>query len=283
MITWRSDRHRNILRLHTARILASVYICFLLYSSFFFPLYFSPRFLIFFLLVSIISLLSLPSSSAWHYASTITRICAGRIVKVMLRPTVSRPVCLGVTPPIRAPTPDLYYCQTVAGLTWGALSDERTGLSFTIAAGPRQRSHSRVWVLLDSWPHFIVSDSRLPQPGGPGPRIYIPQEQGGPVIPPGTGLSFRRLLRLAGLRWRYSNPPPQFCKREIHFQYDQSNEPSVANRVHGRKSYRRSRTSSLVIRCVLSILWVVTMFSCGYSQYTIQKRRFVRLTRGRWR
>jgi hypothetical protein len=47
------------------------------------------------------------------------------------------------------------------------------------------------------------------QPGGPGPRIYIPQEQGGPVIPPGTGFHFRRLLRLAGLRWRYSNPPPR--------------------------------------------------------------------------
>jgi hypothetical protein len=31
---------------------------------------------------------------------------------------------------------------------------------------------------------------RLPQPGGPDPCIYIPQEQGsgGPVIPPGTGL-----------------------------------------------------------------------------------------------
>jgi hypothetical protein len=28
---------------------------------------------------------------------------------------------------------------------------------------------------------------RLPQPGGPGPCTYIPQEQGGPVIPPGTG------------------------------------------------------------------------------------------------
>jgi hypothetical protein len=27
--------------------------------------------------------------------------------------------------------PDIYYCQTVAGLLiWGALSDERTGLSF---------------------------------------------------------------------------------------------------------------------------------------------------------
>jgi hypothetical protein len=85
---------------------------------------------------------------------------------------------------------------------WGALSDERTGLLFTIAAGPRQRSHSQVRVPRDSWPYFTVSDSRLPQPGGPGPRIYIPQEQEGPVIPPGTMFHFRRLLRLAGQRWR---------------------------------------------------------------------------------
>jgi hypothetical protein len=46
---------------------------------------------------------------------------------------------------------------------------------------------------------FYVSDSRLPQPGEPGPRIYIPQEQGGPVIPPSIGFPFCRLLRLAGL------------------------------------------------------------------------------------
>jgi hypothetical protein len=59
------------------------------------------------------------------------------------------------------------------------------GLSFTTAAGPRQRSHSQVRVLQD-YPHFTVSDSRLSQPGGPGPHIYIPQEPGGPVIPPGT-------------------------------------------------------------------------------------------------
>jgi hypothetical protein len=39
---------------------------------------------------------------------------------------------------------------------------------------------------------------RFTQPGGPGPRIYISQEQGGPDIPPGTGYLFRRLLRLAG-------------------------------------------------------------------------------------
>jgi hypothetical protein len=50
---------------------------------------------------------------------------------------------------------------------------------------------------------FTVSDSRLPQPGGPGPHISIPQEQGGPVIPPGTGFPFHRVSWLTGLCRRY--------------------------------------------------------------------------------
>jgi hypothetical protein len=50
--------------------------------------------------------------------------------------------------PIWGLRPDSYYSQIVAGLLmWGALSEERTGLSFTIAAAPRQRSHSRVRAL----------------------------------------------------------------------------------------------------------------------------------------
>jgi hypothetical protein len=72
------------------------------------------------------------------------------------------------------------------------------GLSFTIAAGPRQRSHCQVRVPRDTRPQFTVSDSRLPQLVGPGSRIYILQEEGGPVIPPGTGFPFHRFLRLAG-------------------------------------------------------------------------------------
>jgi hypothetical protein len=45
--------------------------------------------------------------------------------------------------PIWGLRPDFYCCQTAAGLLmWGVLSPERTGLPFTIAAGPRQRSHS---------------------------------------------------------------------------------------------------------------------------------------------
>jgi hypothetical protein len=53
----------------------------------------------------------------------------------------------------------------------------------TAPADPRQHSHSRIRVPRDSWPYFIVSDSRLPQPEGPGPRIYIPQERVAQLYP----------------------------------------------------------------------------------------------------
>jgi hypothetical protein len=69
-------------------------------------------------------------------------------------------------------------------------------MSFTTASGPRPRSHYQVTDPRDSWPYFTVLDSRLPEHGGPAPYIYIPQKQGGPVIPPGIGFPFRRLLRL---------------------------------------------------------------------------------------
>jgi hypothetical protein len=56
----------------------------------------------------------------------------------------------------------IFISHTVAGLfMWGALSDERTGLSFTTTAGPCQRTHSRVRVPWDSRPYSTVSDSRL--------------------------------------------------------------------------------------------------------------------------
>jgi hypothetical protein len=44
---------------------------------------------------------------------------------------------------------------------------------------------------------ILLPHLRLPQPGGPGSRILIPQEQGGLVIPTGTGFPLHRLLRLA--------------------------------------------------------------------------------------
>jgi hypothetical protein len=41
------------------------------------------------------------------------------------------------------------------------------------------------------------------------PPTWRAKSHGGPVIPPGSGFPFRRQLRLAGLRWRYSNLPPR--------------------------------------------------------------------------
>jgi hypothetical protein len=87
--------------------------------------------------------------------------------------------------------PDFYPSHTLAGLLmWGSLSDDRSGLPFTIAAGPRQPSHSCVRVPRDSWSCFTVSDLRLPQPGGTDPLIYTPKKQGGPVIPQALGSLF---------------------------------------------------------------------------------------------
>jgi hypothetical protein len=57
--------------------------------------------------------------------------------------------------------------------------------------------------------HILLSQIRgSPHPGRLGPRIYIPQQQGCPVVPPGTGFPFRRFVRLTGLQWRHSIPPP---------------------------------------------------------------------------
>jgi hypothetical protein len=82
----------------------------------------------------------------------------------MLLPTVSRPFYLGIKHPSGAH--DQIFTavrQTVAGVfMWGALSDERMDLSVKIAAGPRQRSYSRVRVTWGSRPYFTLSDSRLP-------------------------------------------------------------------------------------------------------------------------
>jgi hypothetical protein len=51
-----------------------------------------------------------------------------------------------------------------------ALSDERTGLSFAISAGPRQNIYSRVRVSWDSRQYFTVPDLRLPFLSSPTTR-----------------------------------------------------------------------------------------------------------------
>jgi hypothetical protein len=112
----------------------------------------------------------------------ILRLTSILSLSLILRPTVSQPVCLGIKHQSGAYNHFFYYCQTVTSLLiCGVLSDDRTGLSFTIAAGPRQRSHSRS-ESRGTRGHFLLSQIR--------------------------DFPFRQLLLLAGLRWRYSTPPP---------------------------------------------------------------------------
>jgi hypothetical protein len=71
-------------------------------------------------------------------------------VKVILRPTVIRPASLIVKHWSWAYDQIFISVRQLQVCVCGALSDERTGLPFTVAAGPRQRCHSWVRVPRDS-------------------------------------------------------------------------------------------------------------------------------------
>jgi hypothetical protein len=116
--------------------------------------------------------------------------------------TVSRPACSSFKHPSGAQDQILISVRQFRVRWYGAPSLTR-GLAcrLQLLLGPRQRNHSQVRVPRDPWSYFTLSESRLPQLGGPG--------TGWPSFnTPGTGFPFRRLLRLIGLWWRYSNPPP---------------------------------------------------------------------------
>jgi hypothetical protein len=79
------------------------------------------------------------------------------------------------------------------------------------------------------------------EPGGPGPCIYMPQEQGGPVIPPDTGFAFRHLLRLTGLLWEYSAPPQRrVLTNSVNWQLGCPLCPLCTNRVENTSIFGAS-------------------------------------------
>jgi hypothetical protein len=124
-------------------------------------------------------------------------------VEVNLRPTVSRLVRLGVRHPSGTRDQFLFLLEFFF---------RPSRVSYFVTPSPTRGRVCNLLLLLglaSAFPlgseslgiqnHILLSQFlRLRQPGGLGPRIYIPQEQGGPVIHPGTGFPFCRPLRLAG-------------------------------------------------------------------------------------
>jgi hypothetical protein len=91
-------------------------------------------------------------------------------VEVTLPLTVSRSVNLVVEPHLGLMTKYLLLFDSSGLVFWGALSDERTGLSFVHVAGHCQRSLCQVRVPWDLRLYFTVSDSRLPFSSPPTTR-----------------------------------------------------------------------------------------------------------------
>jgi hypothetical protein len=109
--------------------------------------------------------------------------------------SVSQTVCLGIEHPCGT-------CDQIL-LPVGMLLSEICGL-VSVGRPLWREDGSTICSVITQWSesrrirnHTLLSHLRLPQPGRPGSRIYIPQEQGGPVIPPGTGLKHTTCLHIS--------------------------------------------------------------------------------------
>jgi hypothetical protein len=136
-------------------------------------------------------------------------------VKIMLRPTVSRRVCLGVKHPSGAKDQIIITVRQFRVCLCGAPTLRRGGVcrlqlllalaSAVILSSESRRAHDRILLsqsrgsanLESQIPIFISTRSRVAQ-----------------LYPQSTGFPFRRPLRLAGPRGIYSNPPTRGVRSE---------------------------------------------------------------------
>jgi hypothetical protein len=154
------------------------------------------------------------SAALLHFLN-VSSECCGNImynrsnqVQITLWPTVSRSVCLGVgsiTTIFITVGHLLSLCFRAPSLTKGLVCNLLIQFAATLRPSLSELMITSYCLI---WDHILLSHTRLPQPGGPGPCIYIPQEQSVSDIPPGTEFPFLWLLRLVRLQWKYSIPPP---------------------------------------------------------------------------
>jgi hypothetical protein len=102
-------------------------------------------------------------------------------LNLILRPTVIRPAYLEIKHQSGAYDQIFLLSESCGFVDMGRSVWREDGSVVYNCSWTRQRSHFRARVSWNSWLYFSASDSRLP---------------------------FIRLVRLTGLRWRYSTPPP---------------------------------------------------------------------------
>jgi hypothetical protein len=105
-------------------------------------------------------------------------------------------------------------------LIWAAFCDERTDLSFTVAACPRHRSHSRVRVPRDSLPYLTVSDSIRDSPNleGQVPVFICPKN---------------RLSQVYHQASYDSNPPPtDWLKLKLNYDWQSVGQSVLVTGAH---------------------------------------------------
>jgi hypothetical protein len=113
-------------------------------------------------------------------------------------------------------------------------------------SGPRPAELTTIfYCLIWDFPHLRARAPYL-YPPGTGWRSYLP----------GTGFPFRRLLRYAGQRWRYSNPPSHGCRiwtssgKNLSHTFFGYVTDQIENEVSNRQDAKTLQLSSYIVACI---------------------------------